>query len=289
MDYPRDAFEVIIANNGVALPPRDELGAAAGDVRFTLISLDNIGPAAARNAAAERARGEYLAFIDDDSAPSPDWMREIDRAVTEHPDALVGGHTLNSLRDNIYSEASQLLLEYLYAYYGGRAAGRRQFFASNNMAVAAETFRGMHGFDGSFERAAEDREFCERWQKSGRQFHFAPDAIVFHAHDLNARTFPRQHFNYGRSAFAFRRKVARLRSGGVRVEPIPFYVGMLRFPYQKRMPRAATFSMLLGLSQLANASGFFYEAASRLVGRPLRIDRFYAVTCRTTQILPKIQ
>lgn len=269
MDYPRDAFEVVVANNGVVLPPRDELGAAAGGITLSLISLDNIGPAAARNAAAVRAKGEYFALIDDDSAPAPEWLSALDRAIRANPGAMIGGRTLNGLRDNIYSEASQLLLEYLYGYYGGNAPGRRQFFASNNMAIPASIFREMRGFDGSFERAAEDREFCERWQKSGRSFWFAEDAVVLHAHDLDAKTFPRQHFNYGRSAFAFRRKVARIRSGRVRVEPLPFYLGMLRFPYQKQMRKAATFSLLLGLSQLANAGGFFFEAVANLARRPL--------------------
>jgi GT2 family glycosyltransferase len=262
LDYPREDFEVILANNGVGFPARHELASAAGDTRLTVISLNNVGPAAARNVAASRAAGEYLAFIDDDSAVATDWLQEMEHAVTVAPDALIGGRTLNDLQQNIFSEASQLLLEYLYLYYGGHAAGRRQFFASNNMAVSAKHFAEMLGFDGSFNRAAEDREFCERWQHRGRPFHFAAKAIVRHAHELDVRSFPRQHFNYGRSAFSFRRKCAENRSGRVRVEPLAFYVGMLRFPYRKDMRGAAGLSTLLAFSQLANAGGFFFEAAA---------------------------
>ena len=42
----------------------DEL--AAGDERITVIHQPNAGPAAARNAALDRARGEWLAFLDSD-------------------------------------------------------------------------------------------------------------------------------------------------------------------------------------------------------------------------------
>ena len=72
-DYPIDAFEIVVIDDGspqpVTLP---ELGSG---VSFTLHRQAQGGPAAARNHGLEHARGEYVAFIDDDCEASPDWLR----------------------------------------------------------------------------------------------------------------------------------------------------------------------------------------------------------------------
>jgi hypothetical protein len=50
----------------------------------------------------------------------------------------------------------------------------------------------------------------------------------------------------------------------VRVEPLSFYTGLLEFPFQRyRRWRAAGVGLLMGISQVANAAGFFWERQSR--------------------------
>ncbi|MDQ3242281.1 MAG: glycosyltransferase, partial [Gemmatimonadota bacterium] len=270
LEFPRDRFEVIVANNGWMAASPEEIAQAGEGLRMNFISLPNVGPAAARNAAVRLARGKYLAFLDDDSAAHRRWLAEFDNAFESSPDALLGGHTLNALQSNVYSEASQTLIDYLYGYYGGRAAGREQFFASNNMAVRADAFRALGGFDETFRRAAEDREFCERWRASGRPFVFVASAIVHHAHELDAGSFLAQHFTYGRGAFIFRRRCAQRSARRVRVEPPGFYTSMMRFPWQRGVKRAPKISALLATSQLANAIGFFFEAGASFLARDRR-------------------
>jgi hypothetical protein len=62
--------------------------------------------------------------------------------------------------------------------------------------------------------------------------------------------------------------------GSLRVEPLRFYLGMLRFAFASRHPRPVLLSVLVLLSQIANAAGFAYEAATRTMkGLPARIRR----------------
>ena len=78
-----------------------------------------------------------------------------------------------------------------------------------------------------------------------------------HAHSLTLQTFWRQHFEYGRGAASFRRARAARRGEAVRVEPISFYMGLLKFPFKGRVTfHALRMAMLFVLSQLANAIGF---------------------------------
>jgi len=51
------------------------------------------------------SRGKYLAFTDDDCAPRKDWLQAIAGAFPEAPDAIIGGPTINTLTDNLYSVA----------------------------------------------------------------------------------------------------------------------------------------------------------------------------------------
>jgi hypothetical protein len=73
-------------------------------------------------------------------------------------------------------------------------------------------------------------------------------------------TFWRQHFEYGRAAARFRSVSLDARAGAVPLEPLSFYTDLLRFPFTEGMTHEAfRSSALLALSQVANASGFFWS------------------------------
>ena len=255
LDYPRDRFEVVVVDDGSVPPlPRPE-----GPVAVTLVRQDNAGPAAARNLGASRARGTFLAFTDDDCVPRPDWLSRLGAALGREPEALVGGRTVNALTGNAFASASQALITYLYAYFDADP-NRSRFFTSNNMALAAERFRELGGFETGFRHAAgEDRWLCEQWRWRGWPMRYVPEAIVLHSHDLTLRTFWRQHHRYGGAAHHFHRR--RIGEGWVLPPPEPwaFYGGLLRYPWTVRHPRPFRQMLLLMLSQVANVAGYFRE------------------------------
>lgn len=61
-----------------------------------LLVLDRPGVSLARNAGAAAARAPYIAYIDDDAIPAPDWIGAILRAIAEAspPAAVIGGRIL---------------------------------------------------------------------------------------------------------------------------------------------------------------------------------------------------
>ena len=255
--YGRNHFEIIIVDDGSPEAPDPAICHWRDGLDIRVFRQANAGPAAARNAGARLARFKYLAFIDDDCVPHPEWLAELGRAFDAAPRDLIGGRTVNVLADNSFSAVSQELVAYLCEYFDGQN-GRTRLFTSNNMAVPADEFRAIGGFDTRFRRAAgEDRELCDRWISQGRGTAFAADAMVMHAHELTLRSFWRQHFAYGRGAASFR--VARARRDGepVRLEPLRFYAGMLRRPFHQGVsPRAMQRAALLLLAQIANVAGF---------------------------------
>jgi len=261
--YPADAYEVIVVDDGSV----DEhsvgraVAAAGGSAR--LIRQVRSGPASARNRGAASARGDWLAFTDDDCRPEPDWLMAFAAAAERRPACALGGRTSNLLHDNRYAEASQCLIGFLYDYYNQDAENAR-FFTSNNMMMPRRAFQELGGFDPSFTlAAAEDRDLCDRWRHSGRRMVYVPEARVGHAHRLTLMAFLRQHVNYGRGAGLFRERRAARTSRHIAIEPPGFYLGAVTSPFRVAPPLAAIqMCVLLGLTQVANAVGFLLPRAA---------------------------
>jgi GT2 family glycosyltransferase len=255
-------LEVIVVDDG-STSPLDPIAEAFSDrLDLMLLRQENRGPAAARNTGAHHANGGILAFTDDDCLPSPEWLQKMAHCNEADPDRIIGGQTINTLDDNAFSTASQDLIGFLYAYYNADHK-RAKFLTSNNIAVPYSAFDDIGGFDPAFPgAAAEDRDFCDRWRLSGYAMMYEPEAIVYHCHHLNLRTFWKQHFGYGRGAYRFHRSRALRQEEPLRVEPFGFYLGLLRYPLSRgHGRRAPLIAGLMALCQVANAAGFFWESA----------------------------
>jgi GT2 family glycosyltransferase len=272
--FPRERFEVVVVDDGSSSPPVSLIESLKAQIRATLFVQANSGPAAARNAGARRASGQIVAFTDDDCRPEPHWVRALAARIDDDPDALVGGHTVNALPDNPYATASQLLVSYLYDYYN-RSPEAALFLTSNNFAMRRDRFHALGGFDERFPLAGgEDRDFCDRWLREGMRLVHTPDAVVRHAHPLSLTSFIRQHTNYGRGAFHYHQLRRERSDDPVPIEPPRFYVDLVLYPTRLDGMRGRwRLAALLGLSQVANAAGFFTEKlrhrAARLRSRAI--------------------
>ncbi|MEO6525181.1 MAG: glycosyltransferase [Gemmatimonadaceae bacterium] len=257
---PRARFEVVVVNDGGASSPRPVVDRFRGQLDIRLHEQANAGPAAARNAGAAAARGDYVVFTDDDCRPAPCWLSAIAEMAVDHPVCAVGGRVNNALGESVYSSASQQLIEFLYEYYNlSDTEGR--FFITSNLAFPTAGFRAIGGFDATFPlAAAEDRDICDRWREAGMTMVYCEDAVVDHAHALGFGSYCRQHFNYGRGAYHLHRARTRRGEAQVRVEPPLFYSRLVMYPLSRTPPaRAAALSALLFVSQIVYISGYLLE------------------------------
>ncbi|MBI4749289.1 MAG: glycosyltransferase [Acidobacteria bacterium] len=265
LDFPPDQFEVIVVDDESDPPIEDVALQFADRLNLTCVTQKRGGPARARNTGMEKAQGKYLCFTDDDCRPATNWLCTIAERVKTNPVSMVGGYVINGLTTNIFSTASQLLQDYLYEYYhlqhhpGG-------FFTSNNMVVSLQQFAEIKGFDdvNFFRSAGEDREVSHRWERHGFQLVYAPEVVIYHYHSLTFSQFWRQHFSYGRGAFRYHRLRANLNLYRIRIEPPVFYLSLVFYPF-RRFPvsRACVLTLLLVVTQVANAAGFFAEAGRK--------------------------
>jgi glycosyltransferase involved in cell wall biosynthesis len=262
--YPVTRYEVIVVDDGSDESMEPVVAPFLGRMNIALLRQSNSGPATARNAGAAAARGNYVAFTDDDCRPDPCWLAALAKSVAANPGCAVGGRTINGLPENLFSAASQVLLQYVYHHWN-RDKDDACFFASNNLAFPRERFLEMNGFDIRFPlAAAEDRELCDRWRWQDGRIVYAPDAIIHHFHALDLKTFLAQHFNYGRGAFIFR-EIKRQRAGKkVRSGRVSFYGSMPGYLFARdHGVRSVGVAMLIGLSQIAMLVGYLRQGCLR--------------------------
>jgi glycosyltransferase involved in cell wall biosynthesis len=268
LDYPRQDFEVIVVDDGSKTPLKSVV-TRYNQLKLTLIQQANAGPAAARNTGAKCAHGKYLAFTDDDCTPAPNWLTTLAHRFAATPNCMIGGQTFNTLWQNPYSTASQLLVDYLYIFHQ-TSLPQLHFFTSNNLSLPTEIFRILGGFDTTFTLAAgEDRELCDRWLHHGYEMIYASEVQIYHAHQLTLASFWRQHFNYGRGAFYFQVCRSSRTNEKTEVNAVKFLFDLLTYPFKQNLQKfeqpAILVTLLLIVSQIAALAGLSRETFSHLL------------------------
>jgi glycosyltransferase involved in cell wall biosynthesis len=258
---PREAFEVIVCDDGAPVPAAPTVESFAGQMAVRVVRRARSGPAAARNEGARQARGQLLAFTDDDCVPSPHWLELLVERMRRHRGHMIGGSIVNLLPDDPYATATQQIMSCVYDYFSRSSVGHR-FFSTTNLAVPTNRFWLLDGFSERFPRAAgEDYDFCARWEEAGFQNEYAPEVEVGHAHGHTLASFWRQHYGYGRALFRVREGMARRRGkSGIQLESPGFYREILTYPLRHSEPgRAVRNAALVLLAQIATAAGGLRE------------------------------
>ncbi len=120
-----------------------------------------------RNAAAARARGDGLAFIDGDCIADSAWLARIRQGLARS--AVVAGRTV-PMGSSAFGELDRVEL-----YQDGNDVS----YPSCNLGYRTELFRRLGGFDARF-ITAEDIDLNLRAVRAGAQILYDPRAVVLH-------------------------------------------------------------------------------------------------------------
>jgi glycosyltransferase involved in cell wall biosynthesis len=138
------------------------------------------GPAAARNAGADVARGDYLVFIDADVLVHADTLGGLARTFSEDEtvDAVFGSYDTSPSAPNFISHYKNLFHHYVHQMSHEQAST----FWSGCGAVKRASFIEVGGFDTSFKRpTVEDIELGMRLRRTGHQIVLNKQVQVTHA------------------------------------------------------------------------------------------------------------
>lgn len=264
-----EPWEIVIIDDGSSTPiTRQSLSVSDSLIppypHIRIIRQNNAGPATARNRGVAAAKGQLIAFIDDDCVPEPRWLSQLVHYWRQHRNYLVGGSTINGLKNNIYADASQAIVSLVYRYFNTDPE-TAVFLASNNILCSKAQFQQLGGFAEDFPRAgAEDRDFCDRWRMMKWKIAWDQQALVNHYHHQNLSGFIDLHIRYGRGAYIYHKKRRQRRSGTI-AQDIGFHKSLPRLLLDHSRHESWPITKLIKtigcflIWQIANTLGFLVE------------------------------
>ncbi len=193
-DYPRERYEVLVADNSTdGTAERAERVAAETGARIRVLRLTDRLPAVKRNAALRAAEGELMLFMNDDIWAAPDFLREHARTHGEHagePIAVLG-HVEQSgeMPPTAFLEWYRPFAYQELEGRDGQAVEWRYFWSINVSLARSEMLgRGLCFHEDWAEIGHEDVELGYRWARAGRRLFYNPRARGdhFHPHTLDS-------------------------------------------------------------------------------------------------------
>ncbi|MBR1588742.1 MAG: glycosyltransferase [Kiritimatiellae bacterium] len=155
-------FEVIVLPDGPIKDPKGRNGLA-----LTVLPTGKVRPAEKRNIGIAAAKGEVVAFIDDDAYPDPRWLENAVKYFSEPSIGGVGGPGVTPPGDGFLARAGGRVYanifvsgNYRYRYVGGRVRLDVDDYPSCNLLVRTDVLRKIGGYRTDF-WPGEDTLLCD--------------------------------------------------------------------------------------------------------------------------------
>jgi glucosyl-dolichyl phosphate glucuronosyltransferase len=189
----RAQFEVLVVDNACDQETRAITAEYSSRLPVVYIAEPRVGLTHARNAGAARARGKYVAFLDDDAVARPAWAESVITAFAETgPDVgMVGGPIeliWEAPRPAWLEDALLPPLGHLDCGSLRRQVGQDESIFGGNMAFVAVTLRAAGGFPPGLGREGDRRHLLSneevfiqrRLTSAGCRRLFEPGMLVGH-------------------------------------------------------------------------------------------------------------
>jgi glycosyltransferase involved in cell wall biosynthesis len=271
---PDDGQEIIVVDSASRGEETARVCAAHGVrcVREDLPGLDR-----ARNRALREARGDIVAFSDDDAAPDALWLRALSRHFVDSRVLAVTGLTmpleLETEAQEWFERTNAFGRGFITRRYDGTVDNPMlvaRIGAGANMALRRDVLRLVGAFDpaldaGTPTRSGGDHDMFARILAAGYCIVYEPDALTWHRHRREWRELRQTLYGYGIGVYAFLTRQALRRESAVLGISLGWLRSQLRDLVRALLRRRNHVPLDLVLAELAGcAAGPFAYARSRL-------------------------
>lgn len=197
LNWPEERLEVIVVENASGDDSAERIRQAAPHVKI-IESKENLGFAGGCNLGVQRSTGEYIAFLNNDAKPDPDWIRAAVEKFEESPRV---GAVASKVVD-----WDGLLVDYIGSALTWFGMGYKPdtgqelpaaldtprdvlFGTGSAMFVRRSVFDSLGGFDERFFMFFEDVDFGWRLNLLGWRYVYVPESLAFHKHHASMKTF----------------------------------------------------------------------------------------------------
>jgi glycosyltransferase involved in cell wall biosynthesis len=183
-------FEILIVDNGSTDGTAEVISTYLPRLtNARRVNEAQLGLSRARNRGVSEARGEVMAFIDDDVVLSPYWLAEVLRVMQDGHVAAVGGRIVAAWPNG----RPAWLSERCEGFYGHLDLGPQQLPMRSphhpfggNMAIRSGVLASLGGFSvdlgrcGNSRISNEEKELFGRLHQAGKKVLYVPEASVEH-------------------------------------------------------------------------------------------------------------
>lgn len=179
LDFPE--FEILI------LPDESIPGnCIRSETHLSIFPTGPVCPADKRDMAIKYAKGEIIAFIDDDAYPATDWLSSALENFKDENVAAIGGPAITSPDDSLKQKASGIIYSSLLvsAKFNYRYLPKKKReiddYPSCNFLVRKSIMQELGGFNTKF-WPGEDTKLClDITKKLGKKIIYDPRVVVYH-------------------------------------------------------------------------------------------------------------
>ncbi|WP_220037493.1 MULTISPECIES: glycosyltransferase [unclassified Curtobacterium] len=200
VDWPARQLEIVVVENGSGDDSATRLRAALGDQANVklVVSDENLGFTGGSNLGARTATGEFVAFLNNDAKPDPQWIREGLAAFAASPRiGAVASKVLDWDGTAIdFVEAGLTWFGMGYKNHttepdDGRFDREKDilFGTGSALFVRRALFLEIGGFDEDLFMFYDDVDLGWRLNLYGYRVRFAPNSIVYHKHHGSMKSF----------------------------------------------------------------------------------------------------
>lgn len=202
--------EVLVIDNNSSDATKQVVGhyTSLSNLVFRYLLESEPGKSRALNAALREAKGEIIAFTDDDCIPSPGWIENILSEFDSDAElSVLGGRV--ELYDKEDAHQAVSLSNYRMLVANARDVCAKPAIIGANMAFRKSVLRAIQGFDpllgpGTSCKAAEDIDLIYRSLKKNFKIAYSPKVMVLHNHGRRSESDENQtsrDYALGRGAF----------------------------------------------------------------------------------------
>lgn len=153
---------------------------------YEVITRDEPGICAARNAGIKAAAADKIVFLDDDAAPCEGYLERVAERLDEYP--IVTGRVQHTAADVLCDNAA--------GYDQGDEPRHTDTLIGCNMAFRREVFETVGYFDERLKWGHDEGEFADRAVEHYDIF-YDPELVVEHAYAESARDYWRKMWRFG--------------------------------------------------------------------------------------------
>lgn len=200
-DYPVDAFEIIVVDNGSTDQTQQVVDQFINEpgVRLHYVVESRSGITFARNRGAVVASYPYLAYLDDDCSVRSDWLSQLIQGFDIHDDvAVVGGRVVLDWSQTerpawLGPELERWLAANSHLGAQPRLLNDKEHIVEGNIALKREAwlstggFLGMEQFGSRNMAASEVLYMLKQIERQGLKIAFVPGAIAHHRVRLQSK------------------------------------------------------------------------------------------------------